>query len=319
MGQRSLKRPLAKGFYLFLLVALATGYMLGPARIARAATIVVNTTADEYNTNPGACSLREAVEAANTDAPFGGCPAGSGDDTITLPAGAYTLTLAGTPEDANTRGDLDLTSNLTLQGAGASTTIVDGNGSTLNDRVFDIIGPVAVTLSNMTIQNGRRSANGGGIQNAGDLTLTNVTVTGNTAVGFSFGGGLSSFGSLTATNSTFSGNTADQGGGIYVGNGTAVLSSVTLSGNTATGSSADGGGLYVESSTSATLTDSTLSGNTADNNGGGLLNFGNVTLTNATFTANTAGGDGGGLLNFQTLQLKNTIIAGNLDNSSGTN
>ena len=39
-------------------------------------TITVNTTEDESNTD-GDCSLREAIEAANTNAPVDKCKAGS--------------------------------------------------------------------------------------------------------------------------------------------------------------------------------------------------------------------------------------------------
>jgi hypothetical protein len=41
----------------------------------------------------GACTLVDAITAANTDTATGGCPAGSGADTIVLPAGStQTLT-----------------------------------------------------------------------------------------------------------------------------------------------------------------------------------------------------------------------------------
>ncbi|MBL8171656.1 MAG: CSLREA domain-containing protein, partial [Acidobacteria bacterium] len=63
-----------------------------PASAASAAaafnTITVNTVADQNGTGAD-CSLREAIIAANTNAAFGGCPAGaSGLDTIVfnLPA-----------------------------------------------------------------------------------------------------------------------------------------------------------------------------------------------------------------------------------------
>ena len=52
----------------------------------------VTTTADEFGT-PTGCSLREAIQAANNDAAFGGCIAGNGDDTITLQALTYILTI----------------------------------------------------------------------------------------------------------------------------------------------------------------------------------------------------------------------------------
>ena len=49
------------------------------------AGIVVNTTADGLNDGDGMCSLREAIEAANTDTAVDACMAGSGHDYITLP------------------------------------------------------------------------------------------------------------------------------------------------------------------------------------------------------------------------------------------
>ena len=64
---------------LILTGALAALALLGLAASARAATITPNTLSDEYNVGTS-CSLREAVEAANTDAAFGGCTAGSGPD-----------------------------------------------------------------------------------------------------------------------------------------------------------------------------------------------------------------------------------------------
>src|SRR3989304_3589711 len=62
-------------------------------------------------------------------------------DTIVIPAGTITLTGIAAA-DANATGDLDLTKNLTLQGAGPGTTIIDGGGI---DRVIEIIDFVTVT------------------------------------------------------------------------------------------------------------------------------------------------------------------------------
>ena len=97
-------------------VALVAGFSLSSiAASARAATFVVTKTAD---TNDGTCdsdcSLREAIVAANANA---------GVDVITLPAGTYTLTIAGANEDAAATGDLDLTESVTINGAGAAPSI----------------------------------------------------------------------------------------------------------------------------------------------------------------------------------------------------
>jgi CSLREA domain-containing protein len=97
--------------------ALTFALALQLAPPAYAALIVVTTTVDELN-NDGDCSLREAIRAANADAAVDTCVAGSGADVITLPAGTYTLTIAG-EETAASAGDLDITDDLSISGAGA--------------------------------------------------------------------------------------------------------------------------------------------------------------------------------------------------------
>ena len=87
---------------------------------------VVTTTID----SPGSGSLRACVIWANSN---------PGDDTITLPAGTYTLDLVGAGEDDNSlTGDLDINDPgtlLTINGAGARSTTIDGNGT---DRIFHL-------------------------------------------------------------------------------------------------------------------------------------------------------------------------------------
>jgi CSLREA domain-containing protein len=73
-------------------------------------TIIVTTTNDELNSD-GDCSLREAIRAANLDIAIDACSAGSGTDTIVVPAGTYTLTIVGSDEDNGLTGDLDVTSS----------------------------------------------------------------------------------------------------------------------------------------------------------------------------------------------------------------
>ena len=61
------------------------------SNIAETSPITVNDISDRgpYTT----CSLRGAIIVANIDGPIDGCPAGSGVDTVHVPAGVYTLTL----------------------------------------------------------------------------------------------------------------------------------------------------------------------------------------------------------------------------------
>src|SRR5438093_4410591 len=165
------------------------------SQAAQATTIAVNGTADVI-ANDGVCTLREAITAVNTDTASGAtpgeCPAGSGADTINVPDnvpnGIYTLTIAnvgGVAEDGNATGDLDISGDLTINGAGAATTIIqacNSSGGTCTgiDRVFHIPASVIVDISRVTIRNGNsRGNNGSGVNNGGTLTLTDSTVSGN--------------------------------------------------------------------------------------------------------------------------------------------
>ena len=121
---------------LVLMVALVA--TSGPVH---AATITVTTEADEFGTG-AECSLREAIQAANTNAEFGGCPAGDvGSDTITLPPGTYELTIAGDDEDLNATGDLDVLEDLIIRGDSEFSTIILNNiAADPKDRVIDLQG-----------------------------------------------------------------------------------------------------------------------------------------------------------------------------------
>lgn len=276
----------------------------------QAATITVNTTADEVNTD-GDCSLREAIIAANTNAAVDACPAGSGADTIRLPAGNYVLTLAGTGENAALTGDLDISENLTINGAGRTNTTIDANGL---DRVFSIVGALA-QLSDLTVTGGQTSIEAGsGIYLAagGSLILTNGRVTGNSQQWGIYS--VPTAGTLTITNSRIDNNT---GGGLLTQTPTTIAYSVIYN-NT---SDSNGGGIY-HSLSSLTIINSTISGNSAEVHGGGLLNSGDAQLYNVTIANNTAdsdgsgSGDGGGIFqNSGSLTVQNSIIADNIDNS----
>jgi CSLREA domain-containing protein len=278
---------------------------------ARANTFVVTTTADGNNgacTVP-LCTLRDAVIAANANA---------GADIITLPAGTYNLTIAGLNENNAATGDLDIKGDLTINGTGSATTIIDGGAL---DRVFDIIGNVTVALNDLTVRNGSiGSGNGGGIAipglGLGTVTITRCTVTGNHSTNADGTGIYNNSASLTITNSTISGNistASGNGGGIYSEAALTIISS-TISGNSVT-PSGDGGGIYNDAT--LTITDSTVSGNTVGTgDGGGLYNFDTATVTNCTFNGNTAG-DGGGLWNFNVLTITNSTISGNTANFDG--
>jgi len=241
----------------------------------------------------GNCTLRAAIQEANN------CP---GPDTINLLAKTYTLTITGTGEDAAVTGDLDITDDLTITGAGAATTIIDGGGI---DRVFHVVNAVPVTFDKVTIQNGFPGAtSGGGVLAKGDLTITNSTIDNNSGSSCCSGGGggLYVSGALTITNSTISNNFGYYGGGVYVFGPLTITNSI-ISGNT---SQEHGGGVYAQGKPN-TITGSTFRGNTITEyggHGGGLFLYvhdGTTTITNSTFSNNQAGyslGVGGGVDSF---------------------
>ncbi|HSG95526.1 MAG TPA: choice-of-anchor Q domain-containing protein, partial [Afifellaceae bacterium] len=242
---------------------------------------IVTTTTD--STIGG--SLRACVIWANSN---------PGDDTITLPAGTYTLTLTGAGENAAATGDLDIADAavglLTINGAGARTTIIDGNGA---DRIFHVLSNQGdLALSNMTLRNGNsQGADGGAILNADNiLTLTDVTLTGNTAA-TKAGGAIWSAGGdarLDINRATLTNNSAADGGAIY-GSGGGVriqITNATFNANTAT----RGGALYVDH---LAIVNSTIAGNTASAGQGGGVNESGGQLFTAinSIIANNTGGD----------------------------
>ncbi|MGB7951982.1 MAG: choice-of-anchor Q domain-containing protein, partial [Candidatus Binatia bacterium] len=295
---------------------------------AQAATFRVNSPSDVVDANPGngvcetaagngICTLRAAIQETNVLV---------GPNQIILPPNTYLLTIVDTLIiDAQIIRD-----SLTITGGGAATTIIDGNKTLRPNReVLRIDSGATVSISGVTIRNGR----GGGIRNTGTLTLTNITVSGNSG---DFGGGIRNFGTLTLTNSTVSGNGADSSGGGIRNSGTLTLTNSTVSGNsgglgggifnadtltltniTVSGNSGGfGGGIFNEGT--LTLTNSTVSGNSADDDGGGIYNnFGTVSAFNSTITDNRADADidftgtGGGVFNGATFNFQNTILAGN--------
>ena len=121
-------------FAVFAAVVLTV--LAAAAASASAATITVDTKDDEFDGNK--CSLRDAIESANQNAKSGKCEKGSGADTIVIPGGNYKLTISGTDEDDNVSGDLDITSPMTIEGAGSTKTTLDGNADELEERVIHV-------------------------------------------------------------------------------------------------------------------------------------------------------------------------------------
>jgi hypothetical protein len=216
--------------------------------------------------------------------------------TVNVAAGTYTE-------------NVSVSQNMTLQGAGASSTIVDGGGT---GSVFSIGSGYTVTISSTVFSNTGTSGAGGVFHWGSTLTIDSSSFISNTAGGGGDGGAiLNNGGALSMVNCTVTNNIADGvGGGIASWDGTLSVSNSTVSGNQATGTQSRGGGIFNDGS--AVLTNVTVNGNTAIDDGGGIHNQDPMTMTNATISGNTAG-YGGGLLHTDayTLTIINSTIASN--------
>ncbi len=316
-------------------------------------------TPDDVPSDPGTdgkISLREAILAANTNSQVGDAPPGQAGgpsgvvDTITF-AGS----LAGQTLSLD-NGDLNITDDLTITGLGSSQLTVDAQG---NSRIFTINTAITVSISGMTLTHGSAYlADGGAIYNSGGtLSLTDVTLTGNTSEGgdgggnggalynengsvtisssmiannsAQYGGGISNLnGSITIDNSSIDNNIAEYSGGAIdnyfdLGSGTAT---VTIMNSTIANNSASFGGGIDNGQGTIILDRSTISGNTADGveggQGGGIDSYlGTQKITNSTISGNTANGDGGGLHLYSVSDplttITNSTISGNTANGGG--
>lgn len=293
------------------LALLSVFGVLALTGVAQAATFTVNSTADAALSDPAGlscpsiCTLREAVQAADNT---------GGANTITLPAGDYKLTLADTASgqtDDPAVGDLDVNGSvqLTITGAGASSTTIDANDI---DRVFAVQSGGSLELSSVTLKHGAQPYEspsqdsvapgyGGAVYNDGTLSIDSSVLTDNWA---DEGGGVvyadDAANATSITNSTITGNAADdEGGVIYAASG-----SVKLTGDTIAHTSADddGGVLYDAENGNTegpvTISDSTISDNVADDSGGVLyLDYAGATnVTDSTLDDNISDDDDGGAI-----------------------
>jgi CSLREA domain-containing protein len=320
------------------------------AETSLAATITVTATTDD-NTANGTCTLREAIIEANADsqAATADCVFDTaqpfGDDTITLQAGMYELSLAGIGEDAAATGDLDITGPLRLKGAGAGVSVIDANSI---DRAFHVVNSgVSVTFEALTVREGNADDpndalptpqdDGGCIHNNGALLLDAAEVLFCTAA--NNGGGVfnSATGTLTARNGSFigrdtgsgGGNTAIQsGGGVYnEGSFTLDLSSVTENFATVSGAGVYNAGTLEVLNGSAISKNGLAPGPIMTPLGGGIYNTGAARIENSFVRSNSVNSRGGGIyhtgggelvIETSTLAFNQADKGAGLINNSGT-
>jgi len=324
-------------FSLVLILALlAMPLQLSSARSqtdtnhAPLAMITVTTVADEYGTGDD-CSLREAIQAANDDAAFGGCVAGNGADIIRLPAGTYTLRGAA-DENLNASGDLDITSDLVINGSDSKTTIIQAGTDVTNgvDRVLHTIGEHTVEINDVTIRYGKtpdgvdgagdgtcKGGSGGGIYNSSGSTLIlndSVVIYNRTgAGGDNCTSGVSSHGAGGDGGGIFAWGTVELNNTGVRHNETGVGGEGVMGGFGREGG--DGGGIFIYTNGVVTLTNSTVGYNHTGNGGRG--GDGDPSGGDAGNGGN--GGYGGGIYgSYATLTLNDSLIVANNTGLGGT-
>ncbi|MBF0492136.1 MAG: hypothetical protein HQM15_05095 [Deltaproteobacteria bacterium] len=313
--------------------------------VSKAADIRVSRlddpTPSDSNYGSG-CSLRQAILSHNAQRSVGGCQPISGSiggvDRIVLASdNSYTISLAGSNEDAGNTGDIDITEGtLTIETEDPTKSATISVAPTFDDCLFKIRNgsgsQTRLVLNNIHFVGGvapRVDVDKGGfalVRPGANLSVNRSSISGfhvtlDGAAVYVEDGGM-----FSATDSSFDSNQASQSGGaIYcnsaiVATGYCVLNRVTLSHN---GAANAGGGIFVNGQ--ASLTNTTLSGNSAAT-GGGLAHIvsyalachderdpgaaatttvcsdipsatPNMTLTHVTLAFNTARSTGGGIYN----------------------
>lgn len=303
-------------------------------------TFAVTTTVDEFGVIGSGCSLREAIQSANTDAAFGGCPAGSGDDTITLGAGSFVLSIGGPGDDTNAIGDLDVTGVLTITGQGPANTVITA-GAAFTDRLMELGVNSRVVISGVRFANAHANSStpGAVFFMRGDVVLINCDLLSNASLSASGAASIGVGAQVVFISSTIRNNSATIGGGAFITQGRLVLIDSVVSGNSAsmpstshagailvngggsliltrtlvTGNSAPerAGAIAQSSSIPAQIFDSTIQANSAPDSGGLLVSGGGLLMVRSAVISNTATSAAGMRITGTLATLVNTTVSGN--------
>jgi hypothetical protein len=255
------------------------------------------------NSDSGPGSLRAIIASA---------PSGS---TIEFASSVHHISL--------TSGEINITTNLSIDGPGANALILSGSNSS---RVLEVSNNATVSFEGLTISGGNAVASDGGgilIDAGATLSINQVDVANNSASADSMGnsgngGGIENDGSLTVTASVFTNNLATGGdftdpitegssGGAIDSQGPSLsVTTTAFSGNQAVGpatGTGEGNGGAINNSSTASITYSTFNGNEAlgRSTNGGAISAGenelttppNMTISNCSFTGNEAIGASG--------------------------
>ncbi|MEO8609209.1 MAG: choice-of-anchor Q domain-containing protein [Chloroflexota bacterium] len=284
--------------------------------------LVVNNSTDIDDGVCGVtnCSLREAINRANA------LP-GANDITFNTGDSYPTIVLGGT--------ELSVTTAITITPPVRA--FINGNSLS---RVFNIDVGGNLTLTNVDVFGGK-AAQGAGILNANQLTLSGSQLYSNEAT--SSGSGLYNTGIVTVSGSNFYSNVAEFEGGAVTNNGVMTITNSYFYNNITTTNEPGATGGAIANNGDLTVTGTAFIANYVQNGGsigGAIASSGNLTVdislfqynaaalggavytngegiatfTNVTFSANSATTNGGGLYIAAPTNLSFVTIA---DNTGG--
>ncbi len=220
------------------------------------------------------CSLADAVTAANTDAAVGGCPAGSGADTISLTG------------DISLDDELpDIETELSVNGNGFR---IDGAGKY---RIF-YVNKGALTLKDVTLQSGQADFGAALVNDGGQVRISDSVIQGNSAVMAAGAIYNSETAKLWIEDTDLIGNSVSEpeggGGAIFNSDGEIHIERSRFNGNTAKVAAA------IYSDGALNISESQFAANSAGNSGGVMLiRGGEVWIITSNFSDNKS--DWGGV------------------------
>jgi hypothetical protein len=332
MRAATLRRPVLLACVLLVLTVL-----VAPA-VAAATTYSPNRFDDPIGpgagTNctppapPNGCSLRGAISVAKAG------------DTIQLQAGTYKLSSAG---------QLNITKQLTILGAGPGATAIEAGTAGQPSRVIKVESGVGLTMTGLTITGGEvigtdgaagtspgdkgeagEGVVGAGIDTGGPLTLTEVVVTGNKLIGGN--GGAGAAGAANGGSAGGGGGFTD-GAGIDAGADLVTLDRVAITDNVAQpgvggiggaagtagvggvgglGGSGGGGGIAGGGGSSIVATDTLIADNVVEAGAAGMGGAGGANSGTGGAGGQGEGSNGGGMFSNGSVMLTNVTVVGNL-------
>ena len=284
----------------------------GLAQPVRAATLLTVSTCDDSH-------LRAAVAQANSD---------NADDMI-LFACSGTISLTAT---------LDITGSMFINAAGAQVTL-DG-GSAMG--VLNVASGVTLKMTDLSVQNGSTTVDGGALYNAGTANIYGGTFSDNSAryggalensagatmsitgstftlnrTWYAYGGAVNNAGTMTITSSLFNSNFAGPTAGLPLSGGAiANGGTMSISGSSFYQNRADNGGggaIWASTSTSTSVTNSSFTLNHAATGGAIESQHGTTNISFSTFWDDSADSGSGNEI------AGKASIVGSILASQGTN